>query len=229
MSKGLHTGHRKRMKQKYLKDNFDNMNHHEALEMLLYYAIPQRDTNPLAHELIERFGSLSAVFDASIASLIDFGLTENVAILIKSIPDFARLYLDDKQESRSKEIMPDELPEFFQTKFVGRTDEALYCLLMDGNFKQIRCELLSKGSFTSTDVPIRRIVELALMYKAKFVAISHNHPLGMSIPSKADLDATQAIYKTLSGMGVVLVDHVIISATDYTSLANTSFGKHIFV
>lgn len=225
---GLHKGHRIRMKQKYLKDNFDNMNHHEALEMLLYYAIPQRDTNPLAHELLERFGSISGLFDASVASLVDFGLTENVAILIKCIPDFARLYMDDKLASRSKEIREDEFAEFFAPKFIGRTDEALYCLLMDGNMNQIRCELLSKGSFTSTDVPIRRIVETAIMYKAKFVAIAHNHPHGMAVPSKADLDATRAVYKTLIGMNIVLLDHIIIAETESFSVYNSTVGRPLF-
>lgn len=228
MSKGLHKGHRQRMKAKYLKDNFDNMNNHEALEMLLYYAYPQIDTNPRAHELIEHFGSLSSVFDASVSSLRDFGLSDNAAILLKFIPDFARLYLNDKQEFRSKNIDPDDFCDYFKDKFVGRTEEMMYCLLLDGNFNQLHCELISKGSINSTDVPIRRIVELTLLYKARFVAVAHNHPLGMAIPSKADIDATKVIYDTLSGVNAVLLDHIIVSATEQLSLANSTFGSHIF-
>ena len=227
MPNGIHSGHRKRMKDKYLKDNFDNMNQHEALEMLLYYAIPQKDTNLLAHKLLDHFGSLSGVFDASVSALVDFGLTVNTAILLKFIPDFSRLYLDDKREMRSKEINIRELPEYFKSKFIGRTDEMLYCLLLDGNFNQIYCELVSKGSPSATEVPVRRIVELSLLYKPKFVVLAHNHPIGLSIPSINDIDVTKKIYKALNGINVNLLDHIVISNTDHTCIMHSIFAKKI--
>ena len=92
----LHKGHRDRMRKRFLLDDFDGFEQHEALELLLYYAVPRKDTNPIAHRLLEQFGSLSAVLDAPLNVLTQAGLTENAAVLLKMIPGMSRLYSDDK-------------------------------------------------------------------------------------------------------------------------------------
>jgi DNA repair protein RadC len=181
----------------------------------------------LAHELLNYFGSLSAVFDASPASLKEFGLSDNATALIKLIPDFARLYLMDQRKSRP--IDTHDLVPFFVDKFVGRNEEALYLLLLDSKEKQVFSGVISKGSINTTDVPIRRIIELVVSYNAKYVAIAHNHVSGMALPSKADLDTTAQIYKALKFINVIFLDHVIVSQDDATSLAQTMYGRHIFI
>ncbi len=226
MAENVHKGHRKRMRDRYLLEGIDSFSEHEALEMLLYHAIPQKNTNPLAHELLNSFGSLSAVFDASPATLRDFGLSDNTIALLKLIPDFARLYLVDKSKSRPVETK--NLCEYFQDKFIGRKTEVLYLLLLDSKNKEIFSGVISKGSINTADVPIRKIVELSLNYNAKSVAIAHNHVSGLALPSKADLVTTEMLYKALALINVRLVDHVIVSEDDAVSLAYTKYGYHIF-
>lgn len=93
MYKADHSGHRARMKKKLLEQGMDVFEQHEVLEILLYYAVPQRNTNDMAKNLIDKFGSISAVFDASMEALRSAGLSEHQALLLKMMPDITRLYL----------------------------------------------------------------------------------------------------------------------------------------
>lgn len=216
-----HGGHRERMRKKYLENGIDIFTEHEALELLLYYAIPQKNTNPLAHKLLKNFGSFSAVFDASPSLLKEFGLTEHQTTLIKLIPDLARLYLMD--HNKLKPVETNDLCGYFIDKFIGRTTEVMYILLLDSKEKELYSGVISKGSINSTDVPIKKIVELSLSYNASAVAIAHNHPNGVALPSKNDLITTDKVYKALSLINVRLIDHVIVAEDDAISLANSRY------
>ncbi len=227
--KNVHKGHRKRLRDLYLKDGIDNFNDHQALELLLFYAIPQKDTNPLAHKLLDEFGSISAIFDAPVSYLERAGLTENTIALLKLIPDFSRLYNIDKTDYKSKRVEVSKLCEYFRPKFIGRTNEVMYLLLMDKKYKELYCGMISKGSSNTTDVPITKILESAVMYKADYVAIAHNHPDGIALPSKADIKTTKMVYDALRLMNKYLVDHVIVSDDDEVSLAQSKmYGRGIF-
>ena len=227
--KNLHKGHRQRLRELYLKEGIDNFEHHQALELLLFYAIPQRDTNPLAHKLLDDFGSLSAVFDAPVPQLKKAGLTDNTIALLKLIPDFSRLYNMDRTDYNSKRIDTSKLCEYFRPKFIGRTSEVMYMLLMDKKYKELYCGIISKGSSNTTDVSITTILENAVMYNAEYVAIAHNHPGGIALPSKPDIETTKTVMNALRLMNKRLVDHVIVSDDDEVSLAqSTVYGRGIF-
>lgn len=221
-----HGGHRERMRRKYLENGIDIFSEHEALEILLYYAIPQKDTNALAHKLLKSFGSFSAVFDASPGLLKQFGLTEYQITLLKLMPDLARLYLID--HNKVKPIETSNLCFYFTDKFVGRTSEVMYLLLLDSKDKELYSGVISKGSVNSTDVPIKRIVTLALSYNARAVAVAHNHPGGVALPSQMDMITTNRIYNALQTVGISLIDHVIVAEDDAISLANSLYGRSIF-
>ncbi|MEE3333409.1 MAG: JAB domain-containing protein [Ruminococcus sp.] len=222
-----HGGHRQRMRKKYLENGIDVFADHEALELLLYYAVPQKDTNALAHKLLNHFGSFAGIFDASHSLLKEFGLTDHQITLLKLIPDFSRLYLIDKNKDRPVDI--NNLCEFFSDKFIGRTTEIVYILLLDSKDKELYSGVLSKGSINSADLPIRKIVELALSYNAASVAIAHNHLSGIALPSKIDLVTTNLIYKSLKLINVRLIDHVIVSEDDSISLAQSAYNIESFV
>lgn len=224
----VHKGHRQRMKRKFLLNGMDAFEQHEALEMLLYYAVPRCDTNPLAHRLLDRFGSISAIFDASVDMLTDAGLSESTAALLKMIPEFSRLYLDDKYNNRNKIVDFENLPDYFVNKFVGRNEEVTILLLADAKGKEIFCGVIAKGSINSTDVPIRKIVDLSLRYNAKTAVIAHNHPSGVAIPSLADIDTTKNIFEALSHINVLLVDHIIVADGEGVSIAESRMGEGIF-
>jgi DNA repair protein RadC len=229
MPENLHKGHRKRLREKYLNDGIDNFSEHEILELMLFYALPQKDTNPLAHKLLDNFGSISAVFDAPVSHLIKSGVSENVATYIKLIPDLTRVYFDDKYNNKSKKIDMSKLCEYFQNKFIGRTHEVLYLLLMDGKYKELFCGVISKGSLNNANVPVRKIIELSVLYDAQFAVLAHNHPSGLALPSRADLMTTKDVLDALKLIDVQMRDHIIVSDNDAVSLADSIYGSSIFV
>lgn len=224
----VHKGHRQRLKQRFLLNGLDDFEQHQALELLLFYAIPRCDTNPMAHRLLDHFGSISAIFDAPIDALKEAGISETTATLLKVIPEFSRLYLDDKYNNKSKIINFDNLIEYFSPKFVGRNEEMVILLLADAKGKEIFSGVIAKGSLNTSDVPVRKVVDLSLRYNAKTAVIAHNHPSGVAIPSIADINTTKDIYDALDHINVLLVDHIIIADGDGISIAQSQLGEGIF-
>ncbi len=216
--KHSHEGHRSRLRKRYLDYGIDNFENHEILEMLLYNCYTRRNTSDIAHKLIERFGSISAVFDAPVDLLVEAGVSESVAAFLHMIPDVSRIYLDDRNKSSEKVIQLKELCDYFKNKFIGRKDEAVYLLLLDNKKKELFSGVVATGTSASSDVPLRKIVDLALRYNATFAVIAHNHLSGMAVPSKADMQATQVLSDTLRTVGINLLDHIIIADDDSSSL-----------
>jgi DNA repair protein RadC len=227
--KNVHANHRSRMKRRFLDEgSLDGFEIHEQLEMLLYYAYPRQDTNGIAHRLLESFGSFSALCDASVSSLMDAGMTENVAVLLKMIPEFSRIYINDKHYNTDKIIDIEHLGEYFLPKFIGKDTEEVHLLLMDSKCKELFSGKISKGSFTATEVPIKKIVELTLKYNAYTAVLAHNHPSGSAFPSRADLDITKKLILTMEQIDSKLIDHIIVADNDYISLAESELTGHIF-
>lgn len=223
-----HSGHRQRMRKKFIENGFDVFEPHEALEMFLFYAIPRKDTNPLAHRLLERYLTIGGVCDAPIDELMEeFGLSESAAAYIKMLPEMSRLYNESKM-SDDNIIDCENLGKLFQTKFIGRTSEAVALMLGDAKGKMIYFNIISKGSLNSSDMPIRKIVDLSLRHNAKTAFLAHNHPSGTALPSHSDLLTTQKVRETLLSVGVDLIDHFIITDDDYVSLRDSGLAGNIF-
>ncbi|MCI9273519.1 MAG: DNA repair protein RadC [Clostridiales bacterium] len=223
-----HNGHRDRMRDKFLLDGLDVFEPHEALEMLLYYAVPRKNTNELAHMLIQQFGSLSAVFDAPVDTLMKVGkLTKCAAILIKLTPQIARIYLEDKHKRSNKLVSDDVVGDLLMHKFVGRTNETVILVLMDGKRKQLYCGVVNEGNINGADIYMRKIVELAMRYNASLAILAHNHPSGIALPSRDDLVATASVRDALQLIGVKLIDHIIVADDDYVSLNQSDFEDPI--
>lgn len=223
-----HTGHRKRLKKKFIENGLDIFEPHEALEMYLFYAIPRKDTNPLAHRLLDRYLTIGGVCDAPIDELQrEFGLSESAAVFLKMLPEMSRLYTESKL-SDEYVIDYETLGDVFKTKFIGRTNEAVALMLGDAKGKMIYFDIISKGSINSSSMPIRKIVDLSLRHNAKTAFIAHNHPSGSALPSKADIESTQMIFETLSTVSVELVDHFIVTDDDYVSLRQSGMAGSLF-
>ena len=239
-----HSGHRERMRKKFIENGFDVFETHEALEMFLYYAIPSRlqgtasafrylaiprkDTNPLAHRLLDRYITVGGVCDAPIDELMkEFGLSENAAALLKMLPEMARLYTESKM-SHDNIIDYENLGKIFKAKFIGRTNECVALMLGDAKGKMIYFDIISKGSLNSSDMPVRKIVDLSLRHNAKTAFIAHNHPSGTALPSGSDLDTTIVLKSTLATVGIELIDHFIITDDDYVSLRESRLAGNIF-
>lgn len=216
--KSEHSGHRERLRRRFIDNGLDGFEEHQALELYLFYAIPRRDTNPLAHRLLERYRNIGGVCDAPIDELErDFGLSESAAALLKLLPEMSRLYNESKL-SDTNLIDPETVGDMIARRFIGRTSEAVALLLGSAKGKILYFDIVAKGSVSSSDFPLRRIVDLAIRHNARTAYIAHNHPSGSLLPSRADIDVTKLLDSTLSSVGVHLLDHFIVADNEYASL-----------
>ena len=221
----LHEGHRKRMKERFIKSGLDDFAPHNILELLLFYSIPRGDTNPVAHRLIDTFGSLSGVFDATPEELAKVdGVGENSAILISMIPQIARKYLEDKADTANIVGGCSDIGAFLLPKFVGRTNEALMMVSIDNKNKIISCSVVAEGTVDSAKGSRRKIMEEAMKVKATRVILAHNHPCGVAVPSSEDVVMTKEIGRLFAQVGIELVDHIIVANDDYVSMAASGFA-----
>ena len=221
---GIHDGHRSRVKRRFLESGLDGFDEHTKLELLLFYSIPRSDVNPLAHRLLSKFGSISGVFDAPIEELMAVdGVSENTATLIKLVPQMARQYMISKASFEDILVTTEKAGAFLVPFFVGERDETVYMVCMDAKKKVLSCKRLFTGSPNISLLSVRKIVENALTYNATYVIIAHNHPSGIALPSREDIDTTIRIREALAGVDVELVDHIIVADEDFVSVADSGF------
>lgn len=215
----VHDGHRSRKKDQFRAYGLDAFADHEVLELLLYYAIPRRDTNPIAHCLMERFGSLDAVFSAPIEELQKVeGVGENAATLLALLMP---LYRRIRTVPRKKEIIlssTERTGEYFIDLFFGVTREETYEACLDAKGKLLACYRIAEGGVDTVNINTRRLVENALKCGASAVVLAHNHPSGIALPSPDDNTTTLAVWETLRAVGIPLIDHIIVADEDYVSL-----------
>lgn len=218
----VHSGHRQRMRERFTKTGLDGFQDHEALELLLYYAIPRGDTNQIAHRLLEQFGSFSGVCDAPLEELQKVpGVGESSAILIHMLPSLSRRYLDDKYAEGTVLDTTERIGGYLKHKFVGRTNEVVYLVCLDNKNKLLYCDILVEGTINSAPITVRRIVEVAMRVAAASVVVAHNHPQGFALPSSDDIATTLKLRSALQMVSVRLLDHIIVAQDDFVSLADS--------
>ena len=226
--KNVHEGHRERMRNKYVNKGIEVFEQHEILEMLLFYAIPRKNTNDIAHRLLEACGSLSAVFDAPIDILMQQGLSYNAAVLLHMIPDLSRAYQSDNFDNEEKIITDENIGKKMVHLFAGKNEECVYAFFLDAKGKEKYSGIISKGDASSAPLFSKDIVSIAARCKAVTVIIAHNHPSGVAFPSRADLEATADIADALDTIGIHLADHIIVADRDYISLSSTPPFSRMF-
>ncbi len=225
MSTNPHKGHRDRVKQKFLKNGTDVMEKHEILELMLFYSIPQRDTNPIAHELLDKFGSISSLIDSPTDILRQAKLSESTIVYLKMIPELCRLYIQEREERRMGDFDIEVIADIMGAKFIGRTEEAVGLMLFDSARRKLFYDIVNHGSIGSCDMYSRKMMELAVSNKASYAIIAHNHPSSSLLPSKEDLIATNTLMTSFSMVGVKLEDHLIFADRKYLSLRTSGFFR----
>jgi len=219
----LHKGHRARLKKRFMAEGIDNFEAHEVLELALFFAVPYMDTNPLAHTLINRFGSLSAVLDAPVEELLKVeGIGENSATLLKLLPALGRRYSVDRAALQNVVSSVEDMGHYFLPLFEGRTNEAVYMLCTDAKGKILGCDLVFEGSINSAAISVRKILANTLKWNASGVILAHNHPSGFAIPSKEDIASTAAIKQALGSIDVMLIDHIVVADDDFVSMRQSN-------
>ena len=215
----LHAGHRKRMKERFRRNGERAFDDCQLLELLLFYSIPQRDTNLIAHKLMERFGSLSGVLDATVEDLMEVnGISEHSALLIHMLPQVARRYRQDRLRTDQRVNSTREAGRLLEPYFYGARNEMIYLLSLDARGRVLGIDLLGEGSANFCALDIRLVSETALRRRARGVILSHCHVTGGNTPSMDDQRTTQHCMSVLKGLDILLLDHLVFADGEYTSM-----------
>ncbi len=219
----LHEGHRARMRKRFRETGFDGFNEHEILEMILFYTCPRKDTNELAHILINKFGNFAGVIEAEYDDLLTVkNITENTATLFKMIPKFLPVYYNSRSENVTFDSI-DKIMQMFEAYFVGLTHEEFRIACFDNNLRMLSNILISTGTPTSSDVEMRTIVKEVLRTNAVSAVVCHNHPRCDTIASAEDREATKNISFVLRQLNVQLTDHIIVTEERTMSLRQLGY------
>ncbi len=226
----IHEGHRKRMREEIVEHkNYESLPDHRLLEVLLFYGIPRKDTNPIAHELINRFGSLTNVMDAELEDLYSVpGMTQNAATLIKTVMPIARRYQEGKFAKNDFFENIDAIGDYLIKKYMGRKNETFAIICLDAKGKLKRFEMLNDGTEDMVDITWREIASVVLKHNASYVIISHNHTSGNALPSESDIQMTISLRSSLTQLGTRLLDHIIVAGNDYISMRQSAEFAEIF-
>ena len=204
---------------------------HNLLELLLFYSIPRKDTNELAHRLIETFGSLNGVFNASYDRLAEVeGMGDSSALLLSVIPGICRRYIEGMLNGKTVNLSDTESAgNYIVNKFYGCNNEVFYMVCLDAVGNLINCCKLGEGTSGTVVVDKRIMLETALRNKADKVIFAHNHPNGVAAPSKDDLELTYEFSSVLSTVGIRMADHFIVAGNDALSLASVKKFDKLFL
>lgn len=220
----LHEGHRRRMADRFLTQGLEGFTQHQALELLLFFAVPRCDTNLLAHTIIDNFGSLGNAMDAPLDELIKIpGVGRHTATLIKLIPQMARQYELSKEQDVIVLSDREQAGKYCVKLLTGYARETFYLICLNSDNRVLAAERLSTGTVTETMVSERIVAERVFKHGASRVILTHNHPAGLLMPSPADRAMTRRIVTLLGLLGVEVLDHIIVGRGKFVAMSDQDF------
>mgnify|MGYP003294481165 CR=1 FL=1 len=221
----IHKDHRQRLRDRFLREGLDNFDELYVLELLLFYCIPRIDTNPIAHRLLDHFGSLNNVLNASAEELEKVeGIGKNTSTFLSLITQVGRYYQVKQSEPGKILRTIDQCGNYLMPYFFGREQETVFMLCLDAKCKVICCKMVGEGSVNSANIPVRRVVEMALAANATTVVLAHNHPSGLAVPSAEDIQTTRRVGRALAAVEIMLADHLVFADGEFVSLVQS--GKY---
>lgn len=207
----VHAHHRDRMRERFRLHGEDNFEDHELLECLLFEAIPRANTNPIAHDLLLRFGSLAGVLDATPEDLASTpGVGKNTAIFLKIVR--AAMHRIELQQASAVRFDSDEIIGRYLVRFFDRAEcEQAVLLLFDKQKRLKQTCVLARGSLEAAAFDLPALLRKSLAPGVAFIAVAHNHPSGIALPSSTDISTTELIKEMCTSLGVGLIDHYIVA------------------
>ena len=217
-----HTGHRQRMKTEFLSRGLEGWPDHRVLELLLFYAVPQGDVNGLAHELVERCGSLAGVLDASVEELRKVkGVGEHTAVLLRMLPALLGRYQASRTRLSDVINSPEDAYPWLEPYFFGARNEMVYVLCLDGKRQVLGVRKAAEGSIQMAEMNARRIAEEAMGLRSARIYVAHNHVSNLAVPSQADWLATDTLRAILAPIGIELIDHLVFVDGDMVAMSQS--------
>ncbi len=213
----IHSGHRKRVKANVVKNGYSQLEDHRLLELILFYSIPQADTNELAHKLLNEFGSFDDVMRADIKRLSKVkGVGENTAILLSAIGEMSYRAGKLKFKKKSSYKNANDYKELAIAELSAERNETVAVFCFDSSGRLLNTERISQGDEFSASFDIKKIVAAIMDSNGINAVIAHNHPLGECYPSAGDIDSTRNIAVMLRHLGFCLADHIIVDGKNNT-------------
>ena len=219
----IHAQHRQRVKKRFRDEGLDHFEELHALELLLFYGLPREDTNPIAHDLLNKFGSLRNVLEAPVEQLMTVNrIGEHAAILLSLVKGIALKYMISGDSEAPLNTLAD-CGSYLVNRFIGHRDEAVMLLCLDAKRAPLCCRVVSEGSVNAAEISTRKVVEAALSVNATSVILAHNHPSGIAVPSMQDIVTTRRMGAALSAVDIILEDHIVVAGRDYVSLRDSNY------
>ena len=219
----IHTGHRRRMRSRVAENGFSSLEPHEALECLLYITNARKNTNRMAHELIDRFGDFAGVLDASEEDLLTVeGVGPSTARMLHLLPQISRYYGRSRTSTTRCIKTTEQMGSYLMAKFAWSDYERAMLVSLDSR-KRVRAAVwLREGTSDRVSLDIKNVVAAAIKGGTDAVVLCHNHPNGVALPSLEDMDATGSIARALGLVNVHLLDHFILTDTEYFSMRDAN-------
>ena len=226
----MHEDHRKRVRARFLSAGLPSFPPHNVLEFLLFYSIARRDTNEIAHRLLDRFGSLAGVLEAPLEELCKVdGIGENSAVLIMFIFQLAKRYISEQAGNKLSFDSTEEFRDYVIAQFVGCKNEVAYLLCLDNAGQLLKCCSVSLGTKHAVNLDNRTLLETAFLHNATNVVLAHNHPNGLAAPSSNDVKRTESAARLFQRVNIKLLDHLIVASGECFSMANHPKFTRIFM
>lgn len=215
----MHEQHRDRVRNRFLKEDIDHFDPHQVLELMLFYSVPRKDTNEIAHRLIDRFGGFAQVLDAPVEELLKVeGIGPQSAVLLKMIRSSYRYYQMQITSSDVEFNRIDQCGAYLSARMNGRKNEEVHLLCLDGKKKLINCVKIDEGTSHAVVLSGEKVLKVAISNNATCVILGHNHPGAFAVPSGEDVDSTKRLAKILLNAGIYLLDHYVVNDVEYTSM-----------
>lgn len=215
----LHINHRNRLKNRFLQEGLESFEDHQVLELALFFAIPRKDTNPIAHRLLKRFGSLAGVFNAPVSELVKVeGMGEHAAVFLKMQHGLLLKYQASFHEEKPNLSSHRECMRLVHERMKYLNHEEFHVLCLDSSMRLIKYLPLFKGTVNSATVNLREVTSKVLELDAAAIVVAHNHPSGVAYPSPEDLGVTESLLIALKYQDVELLDHMICTSTNCYSM-----------
>ena len=221
MKENIHKGHRERLRNQLLKGGIDNFSEHQIVEVLLAFTIPYKDTNPLAHKLLDTYGSLANILDSDVDELCKIsGIGIKTATFLTTLPDVFRMYKISKSKNNEALHSPKLAYEYFSARIPIIKDEIFYYACLDNNNNVIKFSQFGRGGARHVNINVRDFTNEILKVPTCGVIICHTHTSGQPRPSLNDIEFTKKLLASLKFLGISLLEHIILSPVGFYSFCN---------
>lgn len=211
-----------RLVRRFLFRNPDALTDADLLELLLRFG--NGDAPVLAERLLRQFPSVASIMEATTEDLFAVeGMDEESALLLRLVPELHRRYFLSRSQFETRLTDSTGFGQYLLPYFYGKKDEMVYLLSLDGGGRVLNCRLLGQGSVNSVNIPIRRMVQEALTMNATAVVLAHNHPSGIAVPSKENVELTLRLRETFDAMDILLLDHIVVADDDFVSMRDSGY------